>query len=813
MSVSDSVAVLTPIWQAISAVSATFTSLAKSKGPPPYICLALFFVLVSAFAGYGPMPPQAFQQNRHRPNVSCLRLRRLSHAMGRVRSKSADHERQPQSLLNKGYALSALSRSEEALTAYDEAILHPGEIDKPSILALVAHALVKKGLTLVDLKRSEEALASYDEAIRRYETNRESSVLGLVAQSFLNKGAVFDSLGRHEEALEACDEVVRRYGGNETLGIRETVAKALVNKAMLLLVMTRWKEAFFVCDEVVKRFGEHDAPILVHMTVDALFLKGGALLELKRPNEALAAFDEALHRSEGAEKTAIPELVAKALVGRGRAFDRLNRSDEALAAYDEVEHRFGKEMEPVFEHLIATALANKVSILSFSNRREEALATHQELARRMGEETPEYHELIEHSLLEKADFELVCGRHASALKTVDQVLEPSCPESLENRLWAYFIRAKAALAGGDISGCERDIEMILTVLPDLDNLPQEHLHVLMEFSIRLGPARMRELIEVSASAYLLLPLMTALAQETGERLRVAREVEEVAWDIRKELESLRKSLGDGNRQTDDDEHTRAQPRTSGIIISDKKNRALPIRESPVRLAVVGKRGEKSNSWKIWMEKDGEIYFSIREKDPGFKVSLHKSGKQHIKVGDKYWGQWLEPDIYAGSMIATSAKLVFPAWGMREVEKMSEGEKETWEGNEIEIDAPGEGRLIALSVVIRVKGQNLKQEDGRSETLAVWHREDGKEAHLIVSEEAERNFKDIVKKTLTNKAVLQNLNKRIGNEVWEHDKMMTATLAGPANEGGNYFLSVSTTIHAKEGKHGKEFIPIVSGVDV
>ena len=63
-----------------------------------------------------------------------------------------------------------------------------------------------------------------------------------------------------------------------------------------------------------------------------------------------------------------------------------------------------------------------MSILSFSNRREEALATHQELARRMGEETPEYHELIEHSLLEKADFELVCGKHTSALKTVDQVL-------------------------------------------------------------------------------------------------------------------------------------------------------------------------------------------------------------------------------------------------------------------------------------------------------------------------------------------------------------------------------------------------------
>lgn len=181
---------------------------------------------------------------------------------------------------------------------------------------------------------------------------------------------------------------------------------------------------------------------------------------------------------------------------------------------------------------------------------------------------------------------------------------------------------------------------------------------------------------------------------------------------------MRNSLDAGNPITDNDERTGVQPRTSGIIIRDRKNRALPIRESPVRLAVVGKRGEQSNYWKIWMEKNGEV-FLIREKDPGLKVSLHKSGKQYIKVGDKYWGQWLEPDIYAGSMIATSAKLVFPVWRMREEEK------ETWERNEIEIGVPEEGRPIALSVTVRVKGQNLKQEDGWSETLAVWHREDGK----------------------------------------------------------------------------------------
>ncbi len=701
------------------------------------------------------------------------------------------------SLLNKGYALGALNRPEEALASYDEAIRHPEEIVKPSILALVAHALVKKGLTLVGLTRLEEALSSYDEAIRRFGTNGDSSVFGLVAQSFLNKGVALASLSRFEEALEACDEVVRRYGGSEANSLRETVAKALVNKGHILLASTRPKEALYVCDEVARRFGESDAPVLVHMAVDALHLKGDALLGLNRPNEALTAFDESLRRSEGAEETAVPGLVANALLGRGLAYDRLNRPDEALAAFEEVVRRFGESETPLVGAAVTVALTVKVPLLDSADRHRDALDAHEELVRRVGEEAPEYHELIERSLIGKADFELVCGRHESAIEAAETALGKCLPASVENRLRAHFIRAKAALAGGDAPGCERDIETILKELPDLGSIPKEHLHALMEFGIRLGPERMRELIEVSPSADLLLPLTTALAQETGERPRVAREVEEVARDIRKELQALGKNAGDRNRYPDDDEHIRTQLRTSGIIIRDKKNRVLPIRKDPVRLAVVGKKGEKSNSWKIWMEKDGEIYFSIRDNNPGFKVSLHKSGKQHIKMGSKYWGQWFEPDIYAGPMIATSAKLVFPAWGMREAERMSEEDKDIWEGNEIEIEAPEEGRLITLKAFIRVEGQRLRQVDGKSETLAIWRREDGKEAHLIVCEEAERNMKDVVKRVLENKAFLTNIKENMGEDALDEERAFTVAMGGPAEEGGNYVLTVSAKFKAEE----------------
>ena len=47
------------------------------------------------------------------------------------------------------------------------------------------------------------------------------------------------------------------------------------------------------------------------------------------------------------------------------------------------------------------------------------------------------------------------------------------------------------------------------------------------------------MIQVSPAANLLLPLTTALEQEMGLTPRVAREVEEVAEDIRRRLATLR----------------------------------------------------------------------------------------------------------------------------------------------------------------------------------------------------------------------------------------------------------------------------------
>ena len=60
-------------------------------------------------------------------------------------------------------------------------------------------------------------------------------------------------------------------------------------------------------------------------------------------------------------------------------------------------------------------------------------------------------------------------------------------------------------------------------------------------AVELGSEQLRDLIVASPAADLLLPLTTALELELGLEPRVAKEVEEVAEDIRRDLAQRRKA--------------------------------------------------------------------------------------------------------------------------------------------------------------------------------------------------------------------------------------------------------------------------------
>ena len=189
-------------------------------------------------------------------------------------------------------------------------------------------------------------------------------------------------------------------------------------------------------------------------------------------------------------------MVAKALVIKGLAFRALQppNLDSALAAYDEALRRFGTRRTPASDEVIALAFDGSAHV------------------------------------------EIQLRRFGAAIETAGRFIEWSGVEPLKHhRVPGHLIRARAFLAKGERSACEHDVESMLALLPEDGLLPRKVVDALVDFSVDLGPARMRELIAGSPSAALLLPLLTALEEELGLEPRVAREVEEVARDIREEL--------------------------------------------------------------------------------------------------------------------------------------------------------------------------------------------------------------------------------------------------------------------------------------
>ena len=462
-------------------------------------------------------------------------------------------------LVAKRSALVAMNRFQDALHAVEEMVSRFGESEDPAVLQSMAMTFADKGFVLLALDRLQDALDACEETVGRFGESRDPAVLQSVAMALAIKGFALAAVNRFHDALhacDACDEVAGRFGENEGPTVLQSVAMALAIKGSALAAMNRLEDALDTCNEVAGRFGESEDPAVRRSIAMVLSIKGIVLAGMNRPEEALDACNEAVRRLDD-DVPGVLQPAAGAFAFKGFALAAMNRLEEALEACDEAVRRLGEDDVPHIFQPAAMAFAVKGEVLGKLNRPRDALAAYDEIMCRLGEDDlPAFGMWIEEALLGKAEIELKCERYEAAAATVGRMLEQRRTESPENRLKGCLIRAMATVAGEDVSGpvdeqrtgrCERDVEVALAILPEVDPFPRQILNILMVLSVLLGPERMCELVKGSSSASLLLPLTTALERELGLDPRVAREVEEVAEDIRRELKKLREAGADANK--------------------------------------------------------------------------------------------------------------------------------------------------------------------------------------------------------------------------------------------------------------------------
>ena len=427
-------------------------------------------------------------------------------------------------------------RPEDALAACDEMVRRFGGAEDPGVKQWVAMALLMKGVALGKLDRPKEAIGLWDDMVHRFGAIETPAYQYLVASALVNKAATLHGLHRLEEELNAYDEVVRRFVTNRTRAILKVVGNALVMRAVVLNDLSRPDEALTVYDAVVQCFGDGDSAAFSGTVAKALVNKGALLIRLNRFEAGLAVGEEVVRRFGESDIPDLQEQVAKALINRAAVFARLERQDDVIGACDEAISRFGKSQEPALIEAVSRVLGNKGFALDRLGRSEEGLAVYREQVRRLEEgDFPGRDSLLEAALLNRAEMEFRSREFKAAATSAGAFLERGV-EVVKHRCRAHLIRARATLAEGDRSGCERDLESVLELLPEANSLSTEIIQALMDFTLELGPERVRELIAESPSEALLLPIMTLVEEDLGLEPRVAREVEEVAGDIRRDLE-------------------------------------------------------------------------------------------------------------------------------------------------------------------------------------------------------------------------------------------------------------------------------------
>ena len=393
--------------------------------------------------------------------------------------------------------LARSGKGTDALVFCDEAVRSGEESNAASAREEVAVALVCKAKLLGDLNRREDELAVFDEVARRFEDSEAPAVVEHVAFALREKGYVLAYLGRQDEEMLVVDEIVRRLGKSDARGIDEYVANALFDKARLLRSRNRVEEVLGTCDDVVRRFGSGDGVNDRYWVHLALVDKAFALNQLNRREEELAVYYEIARRVEWFEAPDAPARAARALLTQAIELGRSGIPTAALAVHGEVVRRFGKDDAPALRHMTEVAL------------------------------------------FEMAEIEMYRGRNEPAIEAVNRALERAGAGASSMRWRGLLIRAKANARQNDSTAGARDVGGALAILGAEESLPKNALSYLTGLTVELGAARMRELVLASPAADLLLPFTTALGQELGVETRVALEVEEVANDIRMDLQLFR----------------------------------------------------------------------------------------------------------------------------------------------------------------------------------------------------------------------------------------------------------------------------------
>ena len=390
-----------------------------------------------------------------------------------------------------------------AIATYDQMANRFGRSDRLALQHSVAMVLIKKGDAQKELKNIKGAIGAYDAVIQRFGEHNELRLQMLVAQAISSKGDVRRQLGEFPEGLANYHQIVERFGDSDIPELQQAVTLSLMRIGNMQRQLRNFEAANQAYQDVIQRFGASQAPEIREWVAIAIAFKGLSNVQCGNWEAAIDAYGEVVGRLDSRDTLGTRIWTARALEGIGNAREKLGDAKASLAAYDELVERFGTSQESQLQIHVARALIDQGNLHVIAGRATEALHTC---------------ELLEQKLPNLKDKERdALARHAKLVRTKALLIQKIHGEAMKLLHSAY-----RAFESGD----EEIVDEMLQIVPRViaaGATPEAVAAVLVS-----DPAK-REALN---------PLIVALRQLAGEKVRAPIEVLEVAADIRERINEM-----------------------------------------------------------------------------------------------------------------------------------------------------------------------------------------------------------------------------------------------------------------------------------
>ena len=290
-------------------------------------------------------------------------------------------------------------------------------------------------------------------------------------------------------------------------------------------------------------------PRLADLFAEGMLDEADHLAELGQTDDALAVHDDIIRRLSAEDERVTSGWVAMVLMEKMQLLHKSGRDFEALAICDDLITCFGASEE--VKCVLAVTVARNFRALAMLDAGQTSAVVSQldqSLAQLGGMTTPldgldGVAEGV--SFLTKGIALMRAKQISEAAAAFDEVVarEEALEEWGSISLVATALELKETVLGTPIS--EEEASTLLRCLAQTGEIDVVAMKALLQFTVRAGAHRALEIIEASPASALLLPLVTALRQGIGQATHVAKEVDEVAGDVRRELLTIELAVPEG----------------------------------------------------------------------------------------------------------------------------------------------------------------------------------------------------------------------------------------------------------------------------